>query len=80
VLSEQGYNERINEPLTIRSNPSFVVRWTCLSLVAIRQMVMAEGNRVRELVGFAVSGITRFQMDYGAPDAAALRGAERIDR
>jgi hypothetical protein len=80
VLSEQGYNERINEPLTIRSNPSFAVRWTCLSLVAIRQMVMAEGNRVRELAGFAVSGIARFQMDYGAPDAAALRGAERIDR
>jgi hypothetical protein len=47
--------------------------------VAIRQMVMAPGNRVRELAGFAVSGIARFQLDYGAPDVAALNGAERID-
>ena len=79
VLNEVGHNERINEPSTIRSKPSFAVRWTCLSLVAIRQMVMAEGNRVRALAGFAVSGIARFQMDYGAPDVAALNGAERID-
>ncbi|KAI0285600.1 hypothetical protein BC826DRAFT_1051381 [Russula brevipes] len=64
VLSELGYNERTNEPLTIRSNPSFIVRWTCLSLVAIGQMVMR---------------IARFQPDYGSPDVAALKGAEKID-
>jgi hypothetical protein len=80
VLNEVGHNERINEPLTIRSNPSFAVRWTCLSLVAIRQMVMAEGNRVRELAGFAVSGIARFQLDYGAPDSPAFSAAQRIDK
>jgi hypothetical protein len=79
VLSEVGNNERVNKSLTIRSNPPFAVRWTCVSLVAIRQMVMAEGNRVRELAGFAVSGIARFQLDYGAPDVAAFNGAERID-
>jgi Family of unknown function (DUF6535) len=80
VLSEVGHNERINESLAIRSNPSFAVRWTCLSLVAIRQILMAEGNRVRELVGFAVSGIARFQLDYGAPDSPAFNGAQRIDK
>jgi len=79
VLSEVGHNERVNKPLTIRSNPPFAARWTCLSLVAIRQMVMAPGNRIRELAGFAVSGIARFQLDYGAPDVAAFNGAERID-
>jgi len=79
VLSELGRAERINELSTIRSNPSFAVRWTCLSLVAFRQMVMVEGNRVRELAGFAVSGIARFELVYGAPDAAALRGTRRID-
>jgi hypothetical protein len=78
VLSEVGHYERVNKPLTIRSNPRFAARWTCLSLAAIRQMVMAPGNRVRELAGFAVSGIARFH-DYGAPDIAALKGAERID-
>jgi hypothetical protein len=79
VLSDVGHTEGINELSTIKSHPSFAVRWTCLSLVAIRQMVMVEGNRVRALAGFAVSGIARFQLDYGAPDTAAFIGAQRID-
>jgi hypothetical protein len=79
VLSEVGYNERIKEPLKIRSNSSFAVRWTCLSLVSIRRMVMAEGNRIGEFAGFAVSGMARVQLDYGVPDAAAFDGAEMID-
>ena len=79
VLSELGHSEEIGELSTIRSNPSFTIRWTCLSLVAIRQMVMNEGNRVRVLAGFAVSGIARFQSVYGAPDAAAASGAKKID-
>jgi Family of unknown function (DUF6535) len=80
VLSDVGYTEEISELSTIRSNPSFAVRWTCLSLVAIRQMLMVEGNRVRALAGFAVSGIARFQLDYGVPDEAAFNGAQRIDQ
>jgi hypothetical protein len=80
VLSEVGHNERVNEPLTIRLNPPFAVRWTCLSLVAIRQMVMGEGNRVRELAGFAVSGIVRLRSDYNIPDAAAFKSAQTIDK
>ena len=79
VLSEVGRTEEINKLSTIRSNPSFAIRWTCISLVAFQQMVMVEGNRVRELAGFGVSGIARFQLVYGAPDAAALQGARRID-
>jgi hypothetical protein len=42
-------------------------------------MMMVEGNRVGALAGFAVSGIARFQLDYGAPDTAAFNGAQRID-
>jgi hypothetical protein len=79
VLSELGEKEGINKLPTIRSKPIFTVRWTCLSLVAIRQMVMVEGNRVRELAGFAVDGIARFRLDYDAPDPAALNVAQRID-
>ena len=79
VLSEVGNDERTNDPLTVRSNPSFAIRWTCLSLVTIRQMMMAQGDRVRELAGFAVSGIARFELDFDALDTAALNGAERID-
>jgi hypothetical protein len=80
VLKEVGHNERINEPSTIRSNPSFAVCWTCLSLVVIWKMVMAEGNRVRESAGFTVSGIARFQSDYGAPDSPAFSGAQKMDK
>lgn len=79
VISELGRIERINDVSTIKANPSFAIRWTCLSLVATRQMVMDRRNKVWELAGFAVSGIARFQMVYGAPDDAALRGAQRID-
>jgi hypothetical protein len=82
VLSAVGHTERTNEALTIRSNPPFAVRWTSLSLVAIRQVMMAENTqniRVRALAGFAVSGIARFQLDYGAPDTSAFNGAQRID-
>ena len=80
VLSEVGHTENINDLSTIRSNPSFAVRWTCLSLVAFRQMVIAEGNKIiRELAGSAVSGIARFQFGYVAPDGATLHGAQRID-
>jgi hypothetical protein len=77
VLSEMGDKERTNDSLTIRSNPSFTVRWTCLSLVAIWNMV--DGNRVQELARFALDGIARFQTEYGAPDTMALTAAQRID-
>jgi hypothetical protein len=77
VLSELGVKERTNDPLTIRSNPSFTVRWTCLSLVAIWKMV--DGNRVQELARFALAGIARFQTDYGGPDTMALAAAQGID-
>jgi hypothetical protein len=79
VLSELGKTEKIRELSPIGSNPTFIVRWTCLSLVAIGQMVKSEGNRVRELAGFAVSGIARFQSGYGAPDTVAFEGTPRID-
>ena len=79
VLSELGRTERINDVSTIKANPSFALRWTCLSLVTVRQMVMDGRNRVWESAGFAVSGIARFQLGYGDPDAAAFDRAQRID-
>jgi len=77
LLSELGHNERTNDLSTIRSNPLFAVRWTCLSLVVIRQMVGV--NRLQELAKFAVNRIARFQAEYGASDATALEGAQTID-
>ena len=74
VLSALGDKERTNDPSTISSNPSFAVRWTCLSLVTIWKMV--NGNRLQELAKFALDGIAYSQPDYGT---TALTAAQRID-
>ena len=77
VLSELGNKERTNDPLTIRSNPSFAVSWTCLSLVAIWKML--DSDSVQEAARFALGGITQFRTDYGGPDTMPLTAALRID-
>jgi hypothetical protein len=77
VLSDLGDKERANDPLTIISNPLFAVRWTCLSLVAIKKMV--DSNKLQERASFALDGIARFQTDYGGPDTMALTIAQKID-
>jgi hypothetical protein len=78
VLSKLGDKERTNDPLTIRSNPVFPVRWTCLSLVAIWKIV--DANMLRELTKFALDGFARLHTEYGIPDTMALISvAQRID-
>lgn len=81
VLSEVGDKEKTNNPLTIRSTPSFAVRLTCLSLVAIRKMVEDNGLRLQEPAKFALDGIARFQADYGYhQDSMTLMAiAQRVD-
>ena len=77
VLSALGDKERTNDPLTIRSYPSFTVRWTCLSLVAIWEMV--DGNVLQELAKFALDRIARFQGGQDDSVSKALKAAQRID-
>ena len=79
VLSEVGDKEQTNNSLTIRSNPLFAVRWTCLSLVAIRQVVNA--NRLQELTKFTLDGIALFQTNFGdrGNESMALTAAQKMD-
>jgi hypothetical protein len=91
VLSHLGPTDGINKLSTIKSgDASFVVPWTCLSLVAIRHMVVVDRNRIRELVDFAVSAVDRIapirrQLDHAngssEPDASEVvfEGANGID-
>jgi hypothetical protein len=79
VLSDLVHSDGTSGLSTIRSNAPFAVRWTCLSLVTIRKMVMVEGNKIRELAGFTVGGIAQFQPDYGSSETAAAHGADMID-
>ncbi len=77
LVSEIGHIEKINQSPTTTSDPSFIVRWTCLSLVAVQQILRS--NRLQVLAGYAVSGLARFQSEYGQPDEAGLRSAQRIE-
>ena len=73
-LSALGEKERTNDPSTINS---FTVRWTCLSLVAIRE-VIGDDSRIQELAKFALDGIKYSRHDY-VVSTVALADAQRID-
>ncbi|KAI9431709.1 hypothetical protein H4582DRAFT_1222471 [Lactarius indigo] len=77
LVSEIGHIEKINQSLTTTSDPSFILRWTCLSLVDIQQILSR--NRLKGLAGSAVIGLARFQSEHGQPDEAGREGAHRID-
>ena len=77
VLSQLGDKEGTNNPSTIESNPMFSVRWTCLSLVAIRKTL--DDEKLQEWAKFALDGIARFQEGHGDAVTKALNAAQRID-
>ena len=77
LVSEIGHVEQINQSPTTTSDQSFIIRWTCLSLVSVQQILSS--NRLRVLAGTAVSGLARAQSEYGPPDELASRSAQRID-
>ena len=79
ALSKVGDEELTNNPLTIVSNPLFSVRWTCLSLVAIKRMV--NSYSLRELAKFALDDFEPFQtnIDHRNTVAMALTAAKEMD-
>ena len=77
LVSEIGRIENINHSPTTVSDPSFIIRWTCLSLVVVQQILSS--NRLRVLAGYAVTGMARFQSEFGRPDELAWTSAERIE-
>jgi hypothetical protein len=77
LVSEIGRIENINESPTTTSDQSFIIRWTCLSLVSVQRILGS--NRLQVLAGYAVSGLARFQSEYGQPDETGWRSAQRIE-
>ena len=67
VLSEVGDKE---QTLTIKSNPLFAVRWTCLSLVAIKHII--SNNQLQELAKLALDGMAPFQTYIGRRNTVAM--------
>ena len=77
LVSEIGRIENINESPMTASDQSFIIRWTCLSLVSVQQILGS--NRLHVLAAYAVSGLARFQSEYGQPDKSEWRGAQKIE-
>ncbi|KAH9172742.1 hypothetical protein EDB89DRAFT_2069411 [Lactarius sanguifluus] len=77
LVSEIGQIDHLNQLPTTTSDPSFIVRWTCLSLVTIQRIL--GGNRLAVLARYALNGLARFQLEYGQPDDTAWRSARRIE-
>ena len=78
VLSEVG-KQQTNNSLSSRSNPLFTVRWTCLSLVAIKQII--NGTRLQELTKLALDGIAPVHTNMGSRNtvAMALMAVQKMD-
>ena len=77
-VSEIGQIEKTNQSLGRSSDPSFTIRWTCLSLVMIRPILGS--NRLRVLAAITVSGLARFQSEYGLPDELAWKSAQQVEQ
>jgi hypothetical protein len=77
LVGEIGRIEKVNQAPTTASDPFFIIHWTFLSLVLI-QPILGK-NRLKVLAGYAVSGLTRVQLDLGQPEEAALKSAQKID-
>jgi Family of unknown function (DUF6535) len=78
VLGELGLTETLPASAAGGTHPLLTARWTCLSFVAIREML--RDSQLGELAKYAVSGLARFQSSIGASDEDALASAEEIDR
>ncbi|KAH8989057.1 hypothetical protein EDB92DRAFT_892653 [Lactarius akahatsu] len=83
LLSNIGKVEKIQELSAAGSDASFVTRWTCLSLVAIRGMV--DDDLIREYAAGAIATLSRFRTEGdGDPtndedNDNALKNARKID-
>jgi hypothetical protein len=77
LVSEIGHMEKIKQSPTTTSDPSFIVRWTCLSLVAIQRIL--SGPQLGVYAYNAMDGLARSQSEYGPSDKTGLRGAQRIE-
>jgi hypothetical protein len=74
-LGDIGSFEKIQELSLARTDELFVMRWTCLSLVAIRP-ILADNRNVQRRVTVVMESFAR-EDDTGNNDA--LAGAQKID-
>jgi len=78
LLGDIGGVEKTGESFSTGMDRSFVIRWICLSTMAIRP-VLGGDRLLQRMAGGIVSSIQSFQGEQGAPDEQRLRSAEGID-
>lgn len=78
LLGDIGGVEKTGESLSTGMDRSFVIRWICLSIMAI-QPVLGDDQQLQQMADDIVSSIQPFQGEQGAPDEEPLRSAEGID-
>jgi hypothetical protein len=76
LLGDISVSEKPRELSLAGTDQVFVMHWTCLSLVAIRQIL--EGNQ--QVEDYAESTVDSLAGKAGAGDAQALEGAQKIDK
>ena len=76
LVADIGRSERIRELSLARTDELFVMRWTCLSLVAIRQ-ILADNPDVRHSTILA-TGIVSAEEDDDSGNDDALAGAQKV--
>ena len=78
LLGDIGDVEKTGESLSMGMDHSFVIRWICLSIMAIRP-VLSSDTMLQRMASGIVSSIGSFRREQGTRDEQALRNAERID-
>ena len=77
LLSEIGEVETMRESTPARSDQLFAMRWTCLSILAIRRTLNEEWLTMPAT--WAVMSFALLQSEDGTADERALRNVQKID-
>ena len=78
LLSEIGAVEKMRDSTVARSDQLFVMRWTCLSILAIRRTLSDEWLTMHAT--WAVMSFALLQSGDGTADERALRNVQKIDK
>ena len=76
LLGDIGVSEKPRELSLAGTDQVFVMHWTCLSLVAIQQ-ILERNQQIRDYADLAVDSLAG---EDDASDAQALAGAQKIDK
>jgi len=64
LLGDIGVDQKVRESSSVGKDQMFVMRWTCLSLVAI-QPILASDRRLHDHAGLAISSLTEYRHHTG---------------